>query len=113
MMMKSFGKICWPVVLAGLMCAVVLAPTVILSVHLAATCRDCHSDCPDRPLTPHQHHQCSICMTADAVIGKSLSPAPIVVCGTLAPVSFLNVERRDAVDSLYPHTKLSRAPPVL
>ena len=111
-MMKLFGKICWPAVLAGLLCATVLAPTAILSLHLAAAaCCSDSSDCSNRPLSPHQSHHCPVCLTADAVMGKSLCPAPVVVCGDLARVLFFNVERDDAVGSLYPHIRIPRAPP--
>jgi len=111
-MRKTLRKIRLSAVLAGLMCAAILAPTVMMSVHLMTACRKDHPDCSDRPLAPHQSHQCPVCLVADAVIGKSLCSAPMVVCGALMPVLFFNAERSEAVGGLYPHTKISRAPPL-
>lgn len=110
-MMSTLGKIRLSAVLANLMCAAILAPTVILSAHLVATCHDRHSDCPDKPLLPHQSHQCSICLTIDTVMGKSLCPAPIVACGAVVPVLSFIAKCSDVISGLYQHTKISRAPP--
>ncbi len=110
--MNAFRKSCLPAVLTGLMCTVMLAPAIVFPLHLAAACHSSHSDCPDRPLSPHQSHKCLVCLIANAVVGKSLCPALAVICQTTMPVLSIHADPCDAVGSLYPHTKISRAPPL-